>query len=152
MGIDVTMYALLDEKPTDELMEEVKEFFASRFVMGPGEDPAIDVEGWQRYPFLEVKESLLRDGDVRSEPWLVEMMTLDRYYGPHYERGDWPSIYGFWRAFNKFWPGQVFYHGDGLMPGETEPFTAEDAEAYWQHWASSKGDAYYSRHLQGNAS
>lgn len=134
MGVDVEMYARLEKPPSDELMAEVEEFFRSRLVMGSGKGSRPD-KGWEEYPYLEVVE--------RDDEWFVELRTLDRYWGPGYERGDWPSIYGYWRAFEAFWPGQVYYHGDGYYPGEVgEPFSAEKAEAYWEHWSGPHGDDY----------
>ena len=134
MGIDVEMYARLSEEPSAELMAEVEEFFHSRLAMGSGEDSRPD-ESWREYPYLKVEEE---DGE-----WYVALRTLARYWGPGYERGDWPTIYGFWRAFETFWPGKVHYHGDTYYPGEVAPFSAQAAEAYWEHWSGPHGDDYY---------
>jgi len=84
---------------------------------------------------------------------LVEAYTLERYYGPGYERGNWPQIYGRIMAMRAIF-GNVDYRSDTAYPEEVsdlQEFTDMDAEDMWRHWMSPNWDDYFERKRQWNA-
>lgn len=72
-----------------------------------------------------------RDG--RS--WLV-LNTWQRFYGPGYERGDWPTIRRQIDYMRETFDRPVFYHGDHYWFGEVvEPITdaeLRDLDVLWR--------------------
>lgn len=74
----------------------------------------------------------------------VELLTLSRYYGPGYERGNWPLIYGAIRLMRVAFPScRVFYGSDSTDDGIecTDTFLDE----MWAHFLGPNGDDYRSK-------
>lgn len=71
----------------------------------------------------------------------VEFCTWNRYYGPGYERGPWPTIYGHIRALRAALPKCAIHYG-----GDSDEWGVECDDAYleeiWQHWLGPDGQAY----------
>jgi len=75
----------------------------------------------------------------------IEWLSLTRYWGPGYERGPWPDIYAVWMLLSA--TGRPVYYTDDLSTEQyAEPFTRQDADRFWEHWAGDRGDAYQ-RHV-----
>lgn len=73
-----------------------------------------------------------------------EWVTLDRYYGPGYERGDWPRIYSAIMLMQRCFPeATVFYGGDSSDYGEAT--TPGMLNRMWDHWCGSEWNAYRER-------
>ena len=82
------------------------------------------------------------DGNMR----LLSISTLDRYYGPGYERGDWPTIAGTIATLRQF--GPTWYYSDVDKGPEDRPqpaWTDQDGWEMWQHYLGPDGDAYHAR-------
>lgn len=88
--------------------------------------------------------------DTYYEHWLarseyghdrIEFCTLSRYYGPSYERGDWPTIYGYILAMRAALPNCVVRYG-----GDTDPDAPEADDEYlaeiWEHFLGPHGADY----------
>jgi hypothetical protein len=127
MGIDVNLYAVGDI--TDEQITAALPFVKAR----------VDFDQWS-----SLERSKYED-DGR-----VELSTGHRYYGPGYERGPWPSIYGEIRVMQAAFPGaSVYYGGDSSDYGElcTDDFLAE----MWAHFLGPHGDDYRESSRRWNA-
>jgi hypothetical protein len=125
MGIDVTLYA--EGEITDE------EIAAGIALIQPRCSIVDTFDG--KYPVLARE-----DHDWLPAP-RVSLSTMNRYYGPYYERGDWPGIYGAIRLMQAAFPGRkVFYGGDTDEIGQecTEEFLA----GIWEHFVGPHGDDY----------
>ena len=87
---------------------------------------------------------LVRD----SEEWFasprVNVCTMSRYYGPGYERGPWPDIYGAIRTLQAAFPeAKVFYGGDTSDDGIE--CTGEYLAEIWEHFLGPHGNDYRSQ-------
>lgn len=131
MGVDVLLYA--EATPTAQELEAARELF-------------------RRSPIADDYE---RDGEVRwhclefedetewSRPRVVANVT-PRYYGPGYERGDWPSIYGAIRLLQAAFPtARVFYGGD--TDDVAPEVTQERIVDLWAHYTGPHGNDYRER-------
>ncbi|TIC78798.1 hypothetical protein [Nocardioides sp. GY 10127] len=129
MGVDVNLYVEADPNP--ERLAKAEEFFIARSDLADTDD---------RFPHALI----LTVDDLSSGRPRVEVNTLSRYYGPCYERGNWPRIYGAIRVLQAAFPGEkVFYGGDSSDDGVecTEEYLAE----VWAHFLGPNGDAYRTR-------
>lgn len=72
----------------------------------------------------------------------LSIWTGDRYYGPTYERGDWPKIYGLIRAVRHLFPECEIVYGDENMQASDPVTTDDDLEAIWQHYLGLDGNEY----------
>lgn len=70
----------------------------------------------------------------------IEVSLGGRYYGPTYERGHWPDLAAVIRFFRLRMPKASIYYGSDS--GGPVPFSVEDEEAMWDHWAKSAGGTY----------
>jgi hypothetical protein len=123
MGVDVNLYA--EGRITDEELAAANEFMAQRVY------PRDDYEHEIGFG------SLVRD-NLAGEWERIEFRTLSRYYGPGYERGDWPYIHNVIVCMRAALPScKVFYGGDTTDYGieVTDELMAE----YWMHWLSADG-------------
>ncbi|ROR91740.1 hypothetical protein [Nocardioides aurantiacus] len=131
MGIDVNLYA--EVNPTDERLAQAEEAFFARC----GIADRYESDGKVRWL------SLARENYEWTGPRVVANVTC-RYWGPGYERGDWPAIYGAIRLMQALFPeARVFYGGDSSDDGEMcdEAMFAE----FWEHYLSPAGDNYRNR-------
>lgn len=127
MGIDVNLYAVAHPSPVQ--LAAAEEFFNARSNLG---------DAWKGQKVLSVN-----DAEWFDRP-RVEVATLARYYGPGYERGYWPDIYGAIRVLQAAFPeAKVYYGGDSSDDGEecTDEFLAE----IWEHFLGPHGDDYRER-------
>jgi hypothetical protein len=123
MGIDVNLYA--EGHVTDEQLEEASAYMLARCSIADT---------------FSGQFSVLERNDSYDRPRVV-LSTMSRYYGPAYERGDWPSIYGAIRLMQKaLHPLPVFYGGDSSEDGEE--CTQEFLHAMWSHFLGPHGDDY----------
>lgn len=123
MGVDVNLYAVGDvtarelaaaEEFIIERCGEADEFFGAWLTRG----------------------DLAYYGSPR-----VELGTMGRYYGPGYERGDWPTIHNQILSLRAALPMcTIHYGGDGEddCPEATDAYLAE----IWQHYLGPDGFAY----------
>lgn len=129
MGLDVNLYAVAS--PTPEELAAAEAYFAERdcgfadhSVFNDSESPflVIDAAEWHEFP-------------------RVEVYTLTRYYGPGYERGPWPIIFGAIVTLQAAFPNASVYYGsdsddDGLL------VTEEFLDEMWQHYLGPNGQDY----------
>jgi hypothetical protein len=64
----------------------------------------------------------------------LSIWTGERYYGPTYERGNWPKIYGMIRAVRHLFPDSEIIYGDEHTEPDDPVTTDDDLEAIWQHY------------------
>jgi hypothetical protein len=124
MGLDVRLYAKGDI--TDEHMAEANAYLKERCIIA---------DDWRETGWV-----IERDETENDEP-IVELSTMQRYYGIGYERGPWPSIYGAIRLMQTAFPGCPIYYGsdsggDGLEVDE------EFLDGMWAHFLGPNGDDY----------
>lgn len=75
----------------------------------------------------------------------IYFQSMDRYYGPGYERGYWPSIYSEILALRTALPGCSVHYGSDTSDDADEIDDAELARI-WEHWLGPHGQDYR-RHL-----
>lgn len=129
MGVDTTIVAM--GTVTDEQIERFNQFVRDR----SGEHAVIWFDQHETDGYAERR----RDGE---HEW-VEVMTLERYYGPRYERGRWPLIYATIIAARHIFSDAVIHYGpDYNCEWENLEATDEHLAEIWAHWASPEGNAY----------
>lgn len=75
--------------------------------------------------------------NVRYENGIVTVMwnTLERFFDPHYPRGNWHHIRTAINIMEELFPGLVRYHGDSIWGGVTVSPVPEsvlaDCDQYW---------------------
>lgn len=121
MGLDVNLYAI---GFSNEQLEAANAFFKARITIAWEPD----------------REPTLRRFDSSSDR--ADFNTLERYYGPGYERGDWPGIYGAIRALQHLMPDATVYYGSDADEDGGSECTDEYLAEMWAHWLSADGDAY----------
>lgn len=125
MGIDVVMFSLVDSEPTDEQMQELLDRVMDVLRLDEiGEEFKYEAEGsWW-----------CDDPHVYWDTWM-------RFYGPGYERGDWPVIACVAAAMRAVF-GNVFYGGDhqGAIPS----LNGDKWLEMWRYWMSSDWRNYWS--------
>ena len=128
MGLDAQIYVEVDEKPDDETWKELNRFIDLRVGIAAEWD-------------AEVLSYLPKVGE--HGPRII-LNTLSRYYGPGYERGDWPLLFGAITVMQRvFSSHQVFYGSDSSDAGEAcEP---EMLVNLWNHFLSADGAKYRER-------
>lgn len=129
MGLDVNLYAV-GSAVSDERVAEINDLFLRRCRVAD----QYEVDGVVKWHAVE------RDADEGR----VVVNTTCHYYGPGYERGDWPGIYGAIRLLQAALPGAtVYYTHDGVDDGVecSEEYLAE----IWGHFLGPNGNAYHER-------
>lgn len=89
-----------------------------------------------------------RDFDYNTNA-TYRVQLFGRYYGPGYERGDWPNLYAIlrWLQLNLPENSSIWYGGDSddAPTLVTEDFLTE----MWTHWAAVGGVPYYGHFDRG---
>lgn len=91
------------------------------------------------------QEPIFQNGSYwgESDDSMYGPTSLCRYYGPGYERGDWPEIYAAIRMMKKSFPGKkVYYHGDNHDFHPRYECTPEYLDAIWDHYLGSHYNDY----------
>jgi hypothetical protein len=97
--------------------------------------------------WFELETTSHKDFGLDNGWWndTVFVDTIERWYGPGYERGYWPTIYKMIRQMQAMYPKAiVYYRSDNLAhdkPGME--CTAENLEQLWQHYLGPNGDDYH---------
>ncbi len=66
------------------------------------------------------------------------------YYGPGYERGEWPKIAAVLEFLRRrLRPAQIWYGRDDM--GRLQEVTAEFLDQMWEHWAENGGRPYHAK-------
>lgn len=133
MGIDVELRAVGTISDAD--LEAARDFFRTR---GMG-----DMDSTESYD-----DNLVRISNG------VNFATLERFWGPGYERGDWPKIASWILALGAAFPDcKIIYHGDSddKQDDLRNEMTTERFEEYWAHWLSPHGGDYRASALAWNA-
>ena len=125
MGVNVNLYA--KGSVSDAELATAEAFMVERFG-GPGYG---DVWLAQLGP-----DDYFEDGGER-----IEFCCLSRYYGVGYERGTWPTIYGYIRAMKAAFPNLPIHYG-GASDDYATPATDAQMDYIWQHWLSPQGMDY----------
>lgn len=120
MGLDVTLF--IEGDASDEQIEKADELFAERGQLEP----------WGGVYFER----------LNYRPRRVQHSTLMRYYGPGYERGNWPAIHADILLMRAAFPGMKVYYGHDCQD-EYEEATDEVLADIWKHWTGPGGKAYY---------
>ena len=97
----------------------------------------------------------LVDGEIARWGDTLDIGGLDRYYGPGYERGPWPTLYAAFRLAKRCFPdATVIYSSDASTPEDyagDSGTTEAELQEIWDHWLGPNGDAYFERNRSWNA-
>jgi hypothetical protein len=138
MGVDVLLYA--ETSVTPERLAEAEDYFYVRSSVADRYEPEKG-KGWLSLA--------VDDADWLTHPRVVANLTC-RYWGPGYERGNWPGIYGAIRLLQHLFPeAKVYYDGDSSDDGLE--VTDDLCDEYWAHWLGPNGDDYRARNRAWNA-
>lgn len=88
---------------------------------------------------LEIIDVYSQDGpDILPEigEQFIEAHLSDRYYGPGYERGDWPNIFAVFMWLKANIPECFVWYGGDSSGVEAEEMTPEFLNRMWQHYVS----------------
>ena len=112
-----------------------------------GEHPVEQVEKAEAL-FANRLPGFLLNNRIDVNPYGDSMLNLGglgRYYGPGYERGNWPEIYAAIRLAQYCFPDSVvIYTPDSEIPDPDDEATSADELAdIWRHWLGENGHAYY---------
>jgi hypothetical protein len=132
MGVDVLLY--VEGNPPADVVERAEAYFVARSRVADRYEPESG-NGWL---------ALVHEPPCDWHSGRVIANITCRYYGPGYERGDWPGIYGAIRLMQHLFPESRVYYG-----GDTDDSGIEVTDEYldeiWHHWLGPHGDAYYAR-------
>jgi hypothetical protein len=115
MGLDANIYAV--GNISDAALERGREFLRER----------------------GIEEALTRSTYYEDER--VEVHTLDRYYGPGYERGHWPRIFEMIVTLRAAFPDATVHYGsdsDDYAPEVDD----ERLASLWAHWFGPDWNSY----------
>lgn len=147
MGIDAVMYAKTKETVTpDDILDWSRRLCAAfgheHFMLNHPRNPS---------PFSGIRHALSivpeREEDWRDvgrEPGetVIEVHWYTRFYGPHYERGNFMLIYCVGQWLETTIPGaSVFYGGD--CADVMAPFGPTERAELWQHFCSRHNRDYF---------
>lgn len=118
MGVDVVLYA--KGEVSDAELEAANCFLSAR-LYGRSDD-------WL--------------GRSAYDPDVVEFDSWGRYYGPGYERGDWPTIYGHIVALRAALPGCTVHYGADSDMDDPPAVTDADLAKIWAHFLGPHGADY----------
>jgi hypothetical protein len=148
MGIDACMFVKHhgDRLTTDDVRalsgDLVAALGTSRlWVMRPAETPHCP-EGRHA---LELVDVYHQDGPTLTPEQgeqFIEVHLWGRYYGPGYERGDWPTIDAICRWFEHRLPGCEVWYGGDSSGVEAEWMSDIVREEMWEHFATHGHDPY----------
>lgn len=141
MGVDVNLYAVVEA--TDEQIEAARDLLVAR----SGIADEYESDGKVRWRAVERWEHVT-DQDV-TEP-RVRANVTSRYYGPGYERGDWPAIYGAIRLMQAAFPSATVYYGGDSWDDAPE-CSEEHLAEIWAHFLGPEGDNYRAVNRRRNA-
>ena len=130
MGVDVNLYA--EGVVTDDELAAAEAYMAER----------VSTLGWSD----SGEPTLLRRSDPEDmyDPPRIELSTGQRFWGPGYERGNWPLISAGILCLRVALPNcTVFYGGDTTDYGIEA--TDELLSEFWLHFLGPEGDAYHAR-------
>lgn len=141
MGVDAEILVKMTQRPTDEELVALAEALHDQ------------VDGIIEFSDAPPAKLLSRvGGEDRPEGERMDYETgahfrvqcLNRYYGPGYERGYWPTIGAVLEFFMRRLPGAVvFYGGDSC--DTLPPLTREGLDALWDYWACHGNAPYHGR-------
>ena len=104
-------------------------------------------EDWEKEEFELGQVVWFQDGDpilAGKDEQFIQVHLMGRYYGPDYERGDWPVIRSVAEWLEMFTEGEVWYGGDsgGYC---AERFDVEARDRFNRHFLtrSIRDDDYY---------
>lgn len=97
-----------------------------------------------------------RSAPARDDYWPADDITpgfvyesfIERFYGPGYERGNWPIIAGVLMILNSLNPGRVYYGSDAEDMGQL--VTPELLAEITTHYLGQHGDDYHARAEEWN--
>ena len=118
MGVDVNLYA--KGVVTDNELMRANDYITER---------------------LGVCDLFYSDWLTRSDYDRVAFSTMQRYYGPHYERGDWPTIYSDIRVLKGALPECTVHYG-GDYDNECPEVDDNYLDDIWNHWLGPHGQDY----------
>ena len=128
MGVDVNLYAVTSRRLTDEELAAADAFYRERVPCDQKYEEGLRRAFEERYGTMSNR---------------VEVETMLRYYGPGYERGPWPQIYGMIRVLEAAMPVPSVIHYGGDYDEDATPVTTETLESTWAHFLGPDGRAYY---------
>lgn len=139
MGVDVRMYVTHDNTLTDA---QVRRLSADIFDAMYGDFFYIDKERDQHA--LSVMSQEEAPLPLRRYRQIIEVSTLDRYYGPGYERGNPPAIIAVAEWLDRRIPGcTIWYDGDCCDDDAIQPFDRKARLAMLDHWAEHGHAPYH---------
>lgn len=130
MGVDVNLYVI--PGPDDDIPAGI-DYYSARA---------------QHAEFVDADDEPLTTSEWR--PGRLEAQIPSRFWGPGYERGNWPVIAHAIEALRHAFPhGTVHYGGDESddAPEVTDELMAE----CWAHWWGPQWDAYRAERLAASA-
>jgi hypothetical protein len=128
MGVDVELH-VRGLKLTDEELKKRELMFVQ---LAPGFGHPYNVRSGHIMKYWEFEEY---DAAI-PEPY-INIYTLERYYYPGGDRGNWPRIYaGIMAALEVFPDGRVYYGNDS--GGPLELVTDKLLEMNWRAWKETR--------------
>ena len=125
MGVDATLYAQGDV--SDAELDAANKYLSERLRGAPG-------GGYGNGLWLGRSED--------DFPDRIEFDTLGRYYGPGYERGDWPTIYGYIVTLRAALPSCTVHYGPDSEWDNLLEVTDESLAEMWAHFLGPHGADY----------
>ena len=146
MGVDAIMFFQIKEKPTKTQLKHWSYALGQRF----GKDrfwifrkenrhilSLIDPSG----DCYQERDEVVSYYGVPYTEYMVNVNLASRYYGPGYERGDFPTIYLVWKWIKFNIPGVVVYYG-GDSDSEFEEATEISMNGMLEYFLKEGNDPY----------
>ena len=123
MGVDVTLFAR--GAVSDVALEQAVEYMSMRVLLDE---------------YTKEQGVLTR---CEHEKDVIDYHSLDRYYGPGYERGWWPEIYNVIMVMRSALPTCTIHYGsDSFDYHEIPEITAQKLDVMWGYWLGPHGQDY----------
>lgn len=139
MGVDATLFVRVNRDVPDQEIRALRmglgvAFGADAFWIRRPKEHQVEAPFDDSYT---VHHSVMRTSREVADGAVVTMLKvhlMERWFGPGYRRGDWPTIYAMIRYLQQQVPNGVVLYGNDCREGSEVEMTEDVIRAYWDEF------------------